>query len=187
MSKNIKEDSQSWYVLKGENKYGPFSYAEMVKMACEDSIHEHDYIWTKGMAKWEKIAMVKQFSSHEMKRFLNSQEAKQEQNKNQRRKHVRSKYGASLLVHNNKRVWKGESLEISAGGAHLVFDSQHFNIGDTLFLHFKPGDGVPPFNAICSVVTQRKENNKTSYGVKFTNINSNIQKEISEFVKKSVA
>lgn len=65
--------------------------------------------------------------------------------------------------------------------------------GQTLYLHFKPGDGVPPFNAICEVVSKqyvegvKEKNAPIRYGLKFTSISPTTQKFLQEFAKRSEA
>src|SRR5690606_38372739 len=93
-----------------------------------------------------------------------------------RRRHRRVKYGGTILVHDNKSVWKGQGVEISAGGAGVIMENSMIVPGQTLYLHFKPGDGVPPFNAVCEVVSKRfvegvkDKNAPIRYGLKFKNI-----------------
>lgn len=61
--------------------------------------------------------------------------------------------------------------------------------GQTLYLHFKPGDGVPPFNATCEVVSKQYvegvKDKKTPirYGLKFTTISSSAQNVLQEYSK----
>lgn len=184
----MKNKTQEWYVLKGENKYGPFTYLELVKMLQDKSLFEHDFVWYKGMQHWQRIAELKDFHPDTIQNLHQSEDFKAS-DVFYRRRHQRASYGASLLVHNNKQVWKAESLEISAGGAALVLDHKDFQLGQILFLHFKPGDGVPPFNAICSIVSKKKldKNINVQYGVKFTSITYSVQQSINEYTRRSVA
>lgn len=184
----LKQDKE-WFVLKSENRYGPFSHLEIVRMLQEKNIFEFDYVWNQTMANWKRVAEVEEFGPDKIK-------ALQESGKSEvqevffRRRHARAHYGASIIVHNNKKVWKGESLELSSGGAGLVIDHHEFQPGQTLFLHFKPGDGVPPFNAICTIVSKQvpEAGSKTlRYGVKFTSINRNVQEAIKEYTDKIAA
>ena len=62
--------------------------------------------------------------------------------------------------------------------------------GQNLYLHFKPGDEVPPFNAVCEVVSKsftkgvKKRDAKVQYGLKFVNIVPGAKKAIKEYVSK---
>lgn len=184
--------SNEWFILKGDNRYGPFAYLDLVKMLQEKSLYEFDFIWHNGMPSWKRVAELPDFAPDKIKHLKHSPDVDVSE-VFFRRRHARARYGASLLVHNNKTVWKGESLEISAGGAAIVIENATLQPGQILFLHFKPGDGVPPFNAICTVVNKQYVQNTQSvnapvrYGVKFTSISCNVQQSISDFTKRGVA
>lgn len=184
---NVNE--KEWFVLKAENKYGPFSMLEIIRMLQEKNIFEYDYIWNQAMSTWKRVAEVDEFKPEKIRALKDSGKS-DVQEIFFRRRHARAHYGASILVHNNKKVWKGESLELSSGGAGLVIEHPEFNPGQTLFLHFKPGDGVPPFNAICTVVSKQMPmpgRTAVRYGVKFTSINRNVQDAIKDFTENKAA
>ncbi|PWU20715.1 MAG: hypothetical protein C5B49_03810 [Bdellovibrio sp.] len=181
-----KHFDKEWYVLKSENRYGPFSLLEIVRMLQEKNIFEYDYIWNQAMSSWKRVAEVDEFKPERIRDLKDSGHT-DVQEVFFRRRHARVKYGASILVHNNKKVWKGNSIELSAGGAGLVIENHDLNPGQSLFLHFKPGDGVPPFNAICTVISKQMPapgQHALRYGVKFTSISRNVQEAIREFTDK---
>ncbi len=177
-----------WYVLKGDNKFGPFAYSELLRMLQDKSVFEFDYVWHAKLSAWERLASLPDFAPNQIRKLRDSGQA----TLNEvffRRRHARATYGASILVHNNKSVFKGKSLEISAGGAGIVIESAQLQPGDRIYLHFKPGDGVPPFNAICEVVAKRFVNSSdkdapVQYGVKFTEITKQTQDVLNSFTAK---
>lgn len=186
---SLEAGDKEWFVLKAENKYGPFSLLEVVRMLQEKNIFEYDYIWNQHMSTWKRIAEVDEYKPEKI-RALKDSGFPEVQEVFFRRRHQRVTYGASILVHNNKKVWKGESIELSSGGAGLVIENLDFNPGQTLFLHFKPGDDVPPFNAICTVVSKQMPipgRTTVRYGVKFTSINRNVQDAIRDYTEKKAA
>jgi hypothetical protein len=178
-------ESKEWFVLKGENKYGPFAYLELVKMLQEKNLYEYDYVWTASMVGWKRVSDCEDFSIEKIRALHKSKEAASEE-VFFRRRHARVKYGASVLIHNSKSVWKGLSVELSSGGAGLIIDNQNLEPGHNLFLHFKVGDEVPPFNAICSIVSKHvmSDTNQVKYGVKFTNISRDVRHAIKAFTDK---
>lgn len=180
---------KEWFILKAENKYGPFAFLEVVRMLQEKNIFEFDYVWNQSMSTWKRVAEVDEFR-HERIRALKDSGHAEVQEVFFRRRHARVNYGASILVHNNKKVWKGEAIELSSGGAGLLVEHLDFNPGQSLFLHFKPGDDVPPFNAICTIVSKQLPapgKAVVRYGVKFTSINRNVQEAIREFAENKAA
>src|SRR5207253_697807 len=110
-----------------------------------------------------------------------------------RRRHVRAKYGTTLIVHNSKNVFRGTTFEISAGGAGILIENPNLQPGQSLFLHFQPGDGVPPFNAVCQIVSKQytKERFSSSvpvkYGVKFTTLSQSVRESIKNYASLKTA
>ena len=110
-----------------------------------------------------------------------------------RRRHKRVQYGGTLLIHDNKKVWKGKAVEISEGGAGVIMENSIVVPGQQLYLHFKPGDGVPPFNAICEVVSKqyvsgvKDPSSPVKYGLKFKTISAEAQKVIDGVTKEGKA
>jgi len=178
-------DSAEWYILRDENKYGPFLYLELIKMLQEKKLLEFDYVWNRQkMESWQRISEVKEFQEEHIRQIkdLGGPELK---DVFYRRRHGRAGYGASILLHNNKEVWQGKSMEVSAGGAGLLIDSDEIQVGQNLFLHFKAGDGVPPFNAVCVIVSKAAVKGKTiRYGIRFTSISQSIQQAIKKFTER---
>jgi hypothetical protein len=187
-----KEDNDSWFILKSENKYGPFTQLELVKMLQDKSLFEFDYVWKKSMSSWNQISELNEFSTESIRKMMFTEEDLKSEIFF-RRRHARAEYGASIIVHNNIKLWRGNSLELSAGGAGIYMENVSLTPGDTVFLHFQPGDGVPPFNAVCEIVS-KKTNLKVIgsgkaklYGVKFSKIQYGVQKAIKDFATKKVA
>jgi hypothetical protein len=181
---------KEWFALKDDNRYGPFAYLEIVKMLQDKSLSEHDYIWHEGLPNWAKVAEIEDFSPDRIK-ALKGGGMHEITEIFFRRRHARAHYEGTLIVHNNRKVFQGHSLEISAGGAGILIDGAVFDVGDSLFLHFRPGNGVPPFNAICNVVNRREieHGRKTHwrYGVQFTSISEYVQESIEEYAKQAQA
>jgi len=178
---------KEWYALRGDNKYGPFSHLELLKMLQEKQIFEYDYIWNVRLSNWKRLAECEEFKPDKVKALQESGHPELSE-VFFRRRHARANYGASLVVHNNRQVWRGESMEISSGGCGLMIENGQLEPGQNLFLHFKAGDGVPPFNAICEIVSKQPPKNGQPwcrYGVKFTSISRQVQLAIKEFTQKA--
>lgn len=179
-----------WFVLKGENKFGPFAYTDVVKMLQQGVVFEFDYIWHDGMAGWERLAELKAFDKDYL-RTLKESAMPEISEIFFRRRYRRVRYGGTVLVHDNKKVWKGKSVEISEGGAGVIMENSMVIPGQELYLHFKPGDGVPPFNAVCEVVSKQYVNELSGpntaikYGLKFKSVSMETQNLLKDYTKKS--
>lgn len=180
---------KEWFLLREGNNYGPFSKLDLVQMLQEKSLYEYDYVWHHGMSAWKRVAELPEFSPEKIRALKDSKDGDVSEIFF-RRRHARAYYGCSLLVHNSKTVFKGHSLEISEGGAGMVIDNPALQPGQTIYLHFQPGDGVPPFNAVCKIVSKQwvqetGENKPVKYGVKFTSISQTVRESIRDYTAKN--
>lgn len=177
-----------WYVLKGDLRFGPFTQAEVVRLIQDKSIALTDYIWQPKMKAWEKIDSIEEFSAESVRKLKDSGLP----GLNEvffRRRHARVAYGASIIVHNDKQVFKGKSMEIAEGGAGLLLDTDSLEQGQKVFLHFKPAAELPAFNARCEVISKRMINSADKsapvhYGVKFSEIQQSTVSKIQELAMK---
>ncbi len=184
-------EKQEWYVLKGEKKYGPFTYTDIVRMLQEKSIFEFDYIWQKKMDSWQRIAETDCFSKEQIKKLQKDHTSDSEVFF--RRRHSRANIGSSIIVHDNQKVWKGKGIEISEGGCGLEINNSMLLPGNKIFIHFKPAEDLPSFNAVCEIVSKKfvknikAENTPIRYGVKFISIESEVKKDIRKIIKSKAA
>ena len=188
MVNNNQSESSEWYVLKGENKFGPFSYTEVVKMLQQKLVFEFDFAWKPSMENWSRIAELNDFQYENVK-SLKEKDMPDLEEVFFRRRHRRANYGGTIIVHDNKKVWKGQGVEISGGGAGIIMENAMIVPGQELFLHFKPGDGVPPFNARCEVVSKKyidgvkEKDAPIRYGIKFIELNQETQEFLNVYTE----
>jgi hypothetical protein len=184
-----KFKEKAWYILKEGNNYGPFSKLELVQMLQDKTLFEYDYVWHNKLNAWKRVAEVEEYSAEAIRAMKESGQLEISE-VFFRRRHARASYGCSLIVHNNKTVFKGRTMEISSGGAGILIDNPNLQPGQNLFLHFQPGDGVPPFNAVCTVISKQMVKDTKSalesvkYGVKFTSISQSVRESIRQFTQK---
>ena len=177
------ENTSNWYVLKGENKFGPFLYHEMIKMLQEKLLFEFDFVWTKGFDGWMRVAELNDFEQNKIVSYLDTHFSEAFF----RREFHRVKYTGSVIVHDNKSIWKGKGTTLSAGGCGIVIENSMINPGDVVNLHFHPSQNLQPFNATCEIVSKKyvsevkRRNTPINYGLKFLNIDEDIKKMIESF------
>ena len=179
-----KEHNIEWFILKGQNRFGPYAFLDIVKLLQSRSLFEYDYAWNPSLETWQLIADLPEFKAEKIKE-LQTSTLPEVSHIFFRRRHARANYGASLIIHNNSQIWKGKTFEISPGGAGIELESGRLQIGQILNIHFKPADEVPPFNAKCEIVSQRtsgeEKTKKVIYGIKFLEVSEQTQVEISQF------
>lgn len=171
-----------WYILKGDDKFGPFSFMDVINLLQEKSIFEFDFVWNHYLPSWQRLAELESFAPHRLQHIAKNNT--QVQDTLFRRKHRRLNHGRSILVHNNQRVWKGQSVDVSSGGARVMLKESNLEVGEMIYLHVKSGDNVPPFNAICEVVNKKAEMGEADtqtffYGLKFKSIGKSEPPESS--------
>ena len=190
IEKSVPETDE-WFALKGNLRFGPFAYTELVRLLQEKSMHDSDFVWHTGLKEWKKVSELEQFAPDAIRDLRQSGQA----GLNEvffRRRHARLEHDGSILMHNNQKVYRGKSLEISAGGAGIVLDTTKLEVGNQVFLHFKPAKDLPPFNAVCEVVSRRPVNAADAlapihYGVKFLKIETKTTKAIEALAARTEA
>lgn len=178
---------KKWVVKKEDKNFGPFDYLEVIQMLQERTITEHDLLTIHNSGRWGKVKDYEEFSSQKIRHLLNSGERHVKEVFN-RRRYPRVEYDGTLIVHDNKTVFRGQSFQISAGGAGLYIPSPALQPGQTLLLHFHPSNDVPAFNAVAAVVSKFSGNESNTqpqrYGVKFTSISQTIKERIFTYTNK---
>jgi hypothetical protein len=183
---------KEWYIMKNDNKLGPFCYLDLVQMLQAKTLSEFDFVWHVKLSGWKAVADLEDFKPAAIKALKDFPDQAVSEIFF-RRRHARASYAASLIIHDNKKVFKGEVIEISAGGAGIFINNDTFKVGQSLFLHFQSGEGVPPFNAICEIANKRFINSgassveKVRYGVKFTSITQSVKEKILQFTGEKEA
>ncbi len=174
-SEKSDQSHNEWYVLRGTRKHGPYDHLKIFRMLQEKKIYEFDFVWKPGLSDWMRIAEIECFQSHKVKELQQSGTS----NVFFRRRFFRFRFFTSIIVHDNKSVWKGESFEISEGGAGIIVYNSTLKPIQRIHIHFKPEADVPSFNSLCEVVSKKykkgvvKKNTPTKYGVKFIDTHSN--------------
>lgn len=175
MKSKVQMPNDEWFVLKGESRFGPYSFEEVVRMLQDKSVFEFDFAWSAKMDNWRRIAEIGDFSAENIRHF---------DHLFIKRAHKRKKFEGTVLVHDNQQLWKGQAVEISDGGAGIVMNNSMLIPGQTLYVHFKPVDDMPPFNAVCEVVAKkfasgvRTREDEVQYGLKFKSLSAQAQKTV---------
>jgi hypothetical protein len=182
-SSNYYEE-RVWYILKQNENYGPFCYLDLIQMLQSKTLFEHDFLWRSGRVAWKRLAEIEEFNPDRLKEVFKmlSDNKEGEQKVFFRRRHPRAQYRCELIVHDKQKVYSAHSIEISAGGASFKVDNVSFELDSQVYLHFKPGGDVPPFNAVCKIVSKSAGGH---YGVCFTHVASSAKDSIVKFTKKA--
>ena len=189
----LEDGKEAWFVLKGDHRFGPFEYLELVRLTQEKNIKDWDYVWTKRLIKWTRISSLPEFHNETINHLRESISQQLGGAVNEvffRRRFARAAFEGSILVHNNSKLYRGRSLEMSAGGLSLVLGESDIKVTDTLHLHVKPSRETPAFNSACEVMARRVLNSADAkspvvYGLKFLGLEERVKTEIDGWATRS--
>lgn len=175
-------DGSEWFVLKGEHRFGPFGLNEVVRMLQQKVVFPFDFVWHAGLPDWQRLAEVPEFQAERIKAMYEKNGKKSEIF--MPRKHKRKKFSSRVIIHDNLTLWKGESVEISKGGVGVSMRNALVVPGQQVHVHFSGHDDLPPFNAVCEVVSKKfvSDDSPVEYGLRFVSMSPESQEEFNKKV-----
>ncbi len=185
---------KKWAIQKDNKQFGPFSYLEVIQMLQERTLQDEDLISLSQEGHWKKVKEFEEFSVSKVRQLMSTADRQIKEVFN-RRRYPRAQFDGTLIVHDNKTVFRGQTFQISAGGAGLFIPSSALQPGQTLLLHFHPSKDVPAFNAVAAVVSKFSSDLASElvpqplrYGVRFTSISQVVKEKIYSYTnRKKVA
>lgn len=182
---------EEWYVSRGQQKFGPFSYLALIKALQDKSVFEFDYIWTAGMDTWIRIAEHEKFATESIRSLLRSLTSSPEHVEVfAQRKHPRLLLENDVLVHDNSSVSSGRMVEASVGGSGLIIKNSTLVPGQAVNVHFASMQGLPAFNAVGEVVSKkyvrsaRDRRAPIHYGIRFVKMDAAAETRVKNFFKE---
>lgn len=181
-------DKEAWYVLKGDHRFGPFEYLELIRLLQEKSIGDWDFVWSKRHTKWMRLSLLPEFQPEHIKSLRDSLSEKLGRTINEiffRRRFARASFDGSILIHDQKILCRGRSMEMGAGGLSVQVSAAEagLKVGDFVHLHVKPSSETPAFNTACQVMSVRALSagdvqSPVVYGMKFVGLEDNVRSEL---------
>lgn len=189
-----ENQTEEWFVLKGDYRFGPYEFLELIRLTQEKSLKDWDFVWTKRFPRWVRIATLAEFKPEAIQAIRETLSERLGGTLNEvffRRRYARAAFEVSILVHNNQRLFKGKSLEMGAGGISLVLQDGDLSIGDKVHIHIKPSKDTPAFNSSCEVMSRRAVSAgdaraKIVFGVKFVELDDSVKSRIDQWAKSNV-
>ena len=184
------DERSEWFVQKQSHRFGPLSYAGLIRALQEKQVYEFELIWKEGMGEWVRVAEHPDFTPEKIKAALETPEAKRAF---LQRKHARFTYMNEVMVHDNSTVYLGQSFQGGAGGAGVIIENASFQPGQTVLLHFAAHDGMPAFNVEAEIVSKRfvkdVRDKKTPipYGLRFKRMDEKASKVWNTYFKDKAA
>lgn len=167
----------NWYVLMGEQKYGPYEYKSIINMIQTNQLMDYNYVWAPHLSSWTQIHQLEDFSRDRFINILKNEAEAGVVNAFLKREHTRKDVDVPVMGHNHQRFFDGQMVSVSKVGALCLLNSPLIQVGDRLKLHVKSDekDSVP-FNVECEVIrknfSKQRLNSKSGlyYAVRFHDI-----------------
>lgn len=188
----MKSENTNWYVLIGEQKYGPYDYKTVIKMIQSNQLMDFNYVWAEHLESWTPLHQLEEFSKDRFELLL--QKESEYLSAFVKRKNERIEVKIPLIGHNNIRFFDGEIVSISQNGALCLLNSPLVQVGDQIKLHVKvSSENEAPFNLECVIIrknySKQRLNSKSGlyYAVKFNEVQEIGIKQIKKWITADAA
>lgn len=176
-----------WYVLLGDQKYGPYDYKTMIHMMQSNQLMDYNYVWAEHLESWTPIHQLEEFSKDRFQLLL--QKESDYLTSFIKRDKPRMDVDIPLLGHNSIRFFDGKVTSISESGALCLLNTPLVQVGDVLKIHLKAtGNSEVAFNIEAEVIrknfSKQRLNSKSGlyYAVRFNDIQSVGLNQIQKWV-----
>jgi hypothetical protein len=178
---------KDWFVLKAQQKFGPYSYEDMISMKQKKQLYDFDYVWKAGFNVWMPVAHVEELSSTRFLQWI--KENPKNSNHLVPRTTTRILHITPLSIHNNSNLWKGSTHSLSINGAQITMNNPFVLPGQEIHIHFESARSTDiAFSVIGEVIgkkysTQRlKFNSPLQYIVRFNHKDAGAEFQIQEWI-----
>lgn len=185
----MKSENTSWFVLIGEQKYGPYDYKTVIQMIQSNQLMDFNYVWAEHLEAWTPIYQLEEFSKDRFELLL--QKESEYLSSFIKRKGQRVEVKIPIIGHNSIRFFDGEIVSISESGALCLLNSPLVQVGDQIKIHVKPVDSENSFNVECEIIrknySKQRLNSKSGlyYAVKFNEIQKVGVEQIKKWIDKA--
>lgn len=180
--------SNEWHLIKGEVKYGPYTYAELIHMMQEKIVFNFDYVWAPHLDSWTPIGELAEFTTERLSLLAEKNKDSKVFN---RREHERVHCDIDVYIHDNQKLWEGKAENLSEGGALLLIRNPMLLPGDMVHIHFKKtGEEDISINVTAEILTKRltksriQFNTGVHYAVKFVKLSKESDRQINNWIQK---
>lgn len=168
----MRPENTNWYVLIGDQKYGPYDYKTVIQMIQANQLMDFNYVWAEHLEGWTPLYLLEDFSKDRFELLL--QKESEYLSSFIKRKCPRIDVKIPIIGHNTIRFFDGEIVSISESGALCLLNTPLVQVEDQIKLHVKATqDQQVAFNIECSIVrknhSKQRLNTKSGlyYAVKF--------------------
>jgi hypothetical protein len=183
----MKSENTSWFVLIGDQKYGPYDYKTVIQKIQSNQLMDFNYVWAKHLDKWTPIYQLEEFSKERFEALL--QKESDYLSSFIQRKGQRVEVKIPVIGHNSVRFFDGEIVSVSESGALCLLNYSLIQVGDQVKLHLNPNhNNENSFNVECEVIRKNyskqrlKLNSGLYYALKFNEIQEIGVEQIKKWI-----
>jgi hypothetical protein len=184
----FKKLERKWYILRGENKYGPFEYGAMLAMIQKGEIQDYNYVWAEGVENWTLLGEIPEFSKDRLALLINTKDPIS--HAFLQRAADRADVKLPVYAHNDQHFFDGQCISVSENGALVLLNNPMLQPGQNIFLHFRSSEVVQnSFNVFAQIVrknfSRQRLNVKSglNYAIRFVKVQETGKKEILSLIK----
>lgn len=183
----LKKQESKWFILRGENKFGPFEYPSMLSMIQNGELFDYNYIWSAHLEGWMPLGEVPEFSKDRLALLIKTQDPLS--HAFYQRGSDRAEIKIPVYGHNEDYFFDGSTQSISVNGALVMLNNPLLLPGQKLMLHFKETQiNAKSFNVLAQIVrknfSRQRLNVKSGihYAVKFLAVQEWGEEQIKHLV-----
>jgi hypothetical protein len=186
------QTSNEWHVLKGDVKYGPYTYGDVIKMMQENILFNFDYVWSPHLDSWTSVADLPEFTSERIAVVAskNQPTAITSESPFNKRKNERITCKLPVFINDNFRMWSGVAENLSEGGALILMENPILLPGHIVSVHFRNVENAVPFNCTAEVINKRltkqrlQHNTGIYYAIRFLQVGKDGEAQIAKWIKE---
>ncbi len=184
----FKKQESKWFILRGENKFGPFEYGAMLSLIQKGELFDYNYVWSPGMTDWSLLGDTPEFSKDRLALLIQTKDPISHAF------FVRAADRAEVKIpiygHNDEYFFDGECLSVSENGALVLLNNPLLLPGHPIFLHFQQNEVLEnSFNVLAQIVrknfSRQRLNVKSGlhYAIRFLQVQDVGRSEITSLIK----
>ncbi len=155
--------TDNWYVLRGEMKYGPYHYRSLLSMIQSGELQDYNYIWAPHLEAWTMVGDLPEFSKDRLCLLIGNKDPFAAEFKE--RKFPRVNLIVPVFAHNGHNFFDGHTLSISENGALILLNDPLLLPSQKIVVHFRECDqNKESFNVEAEII--RKNFSKQRLNVK---------------------
>jgi hypothetical protein len=183
----MKKQESKWYILRGENKYGPFELPTMFNMIQKGELFDYNYVWSPHLEGWQPLGEVEEFSKERMSLIIKTHDPLS--HAFSRRGADRAEITVPIFGHNDEFFFTGHLISISVNGALVLINNPLLLPGQKVIFHMSENNvNVKSFNVLAQIVrknfSRQRLNVKSglNYAVRFLDTPDKVIKQIEELI-----